>query len=109
MYGRPGGMDCSADTTDTILLLDYEEKRKQIEKKSESHDAVGSGIVAFFVSYADTVSAIPQQISQFSCFSPSYIDVFLAKLVQMHSNMAFKTSLYSKNCENRTNHLLLEY
>ena len=56
MYGRPGGMDCSADTTDTILLLDYEEKRKQIEKKSESHDAVGSGIVAFFVvSYADAL------------------------------------------------------
>ena len=56
MYGRSGGMDCSADTTDTILLLDYEEKRKQIEKKSESHDAVGSGIVAFFVvSYADAL------------------------------------------------------
>ena len=53
-------------------------------------------VLWLFVSYADTVSAIPQQISQFSCFSPSYIDVFSAKREQMHSNMAFKTSLYSK-------------
>lgn len=35
--------------------------------------------------------------------------LFLLYLMQMHSNKAFKTSLYSKNCENRTNHLLLEY
>ena len=54
-------MDCSADTT---LLLDYEEKRKQIEKKSESHDAVGSGIVAFFVvSYADALKQGFQNIT----------------------------------------------
>ena len=65
--------------------------------------------MAFFVPCSDMVSAIPQQISQFSCFSPSYIDVFSAKLVLMHSNTASKTSLYSKNCENKTNHLLLEY